>query len=212
MKLFMIMLSFLIGVLVTAEYTNEEKKEAKEYAYNKVGAPKDVVIEPIDALVANSPIAGKAVVDYNIAIVKSKIFDSKQIEIVSLAVSVYNDCQFCAAFHGDVATKAGVSTKDVEEVKLGGLPTDSKLRFVVQATRKIMTKKGFLSKADKAYFHSKGVDQPHLVEIGAIVGALTAFNYINHINELDIPGKELQDALAKYDAYENFLKRQREEL
>jgi AhpD family alkylhydroperoxidase len=183
-------------------YAKEESEAAIDSFYTSLGIPRTLQIAIIERMGSASPLALKTAQNAMLALVQSKVLDAQEREIIDLAISYHNDCGFCIAFHKEVALKAGVVAADVEEVANGGLPKSNPLRTLVIATKRIMAKKGFLSRIDKAQFFSVGLNIAQLNEIGFHIGVYSAFNYVNHVNEADHPPKELVEHLKQYMAEE----------
>jgi len=179
-------------------YTKEESEASISNFYKALGIPRSANLIVAERMGNASPLALKIVQQGMTGLVQSKVLAAQEREIVDLAISYHNDCGFCVAFHKEMAIKAGMALEEVEEVASGGLPKTNPLRLLVIATKKIMAKKGFLSRIDKAQFFAGGITIAQLNEIGAHIGVYSGINYINHINEADHPPKELVDALKEY--------------
>jgi len=107
-------------------------------------------------------------------------------EAVLLAVSRYNDCHYCTHVHGELAVSAGLSRDTVEALNSGGLPSDDRLRVLVQATRLLLDKRGWLDDEDLESLSSKDVERGELVEINALIGIKTFSNFVNHVAQTEI--------------------------
>lgn len=62
------------------------------------------------------------------------------------------------------------------------------MRALVQATRRILGKRGRLSDGDESELADIGLERPVLYEIIAIIGIKTTSNYINHIARTEVDG------------------------
>ena len=62
----------------------------------------------------------------------------------------------------------------------------------MQATRRILEKRGWLSDVDESEFEDLGLGRPEFYEIIALIGIKTMSNYVNHIAEtkLDEPFRQ----------------------
>ena len=107
-------------------------------------------------------------------------------EVVLLTVSRYNDCHYCTSVHGKMAVSAGLSRETVQTINSGGLPSDERLRVLVQATRLLLDKRGWLDDEDLDSLQTKGVDEAELFEINALIGIKTFSNYVNHVAQTEI--------------------------
>lgn len=107
-------------------------------------------------------------------------------EIVLFTVSRHNDCHYCTSAHGKLAVAAGLSPDTVRAVNSGDLPSDDRLRVLVQATRLMLDKRGWLDAEDLESLERKGVDRAELYEINALIGIKTFSNYVNHVAQTDV--------------------------
>ncbi|PQJ34465.1 hypothetical protein BSZ35_07510 [Salinibacter sp. 10B] len=107
-------------------------------------------------------------------------------EVVLLTVSRYNDCHYCTSVHGKMAMSVGLDRETVETINSGGLPSDDRLRVLVQATRLMLDKRGWLDDEDLDTLKQKGVDRAELYEINALIGIKTFSNYVNHVAQTEI--------------------------
>jgi AhpD family alkylhydroperoxidase len=101
--------------------------------------------------------------------------------VIQLAVSVYNECDYCRAAHGLGSRMAGVAPADIEAIQKGTLPEDPRLRRLVSATWQVLDARGALIPQDLRALEAEDVDRAQLYEIVAIIGLKTVSNYINHI-------------------------------
>jgi len=99
---------------------------------------------------------------------------------------------YCTKTHAAAGQQAGLDTETTATINEGGLPNDDRLRPLVQATRRILGKRGWLSDVDESEFEDLGLGRPEFYEIIALVGIKTMSNYVNHIAEtkLDEPFRQ----------------------
>ncbi|MFO8232279.1 MAG: carboxymuconolactone decarboxylase family protein [Longimonas sp.] len=107
-------------------------------------------------------------------------------EAVILAISRYNDCHYCARTHAALGYAAGLSKEDIELINQGRLPVGERLKAVVQATRLILDKSGWLDDEDLSQLEDRGITRMHLYEINALISLKTLSNYINHVAQTKI--------------------------
>jgi len=107
-------------------------------------------------------------------------------QAVQLTVATLNQCHYCGAAHETLSKATGVSEDDVEAIKSGELPGDERLRTVVEATRRLLDKRGWLEQSELDEFERAGVDRAQVYEIIALIGLKTISNYINHIAGTEI--------------------------
>ena len=107
-------------------------------------------------------------------------------EAAILAISRYNDCHYCARTHAALGYAAGLSREDIELINQGRLPMGERLKAVVQATRLILDKSGWLEEEDLDQLAERGITRMHLYEINALISLKTLSNYINHVAQTKI--------------------------
>ena len=107
-------------------------------------------------------------------------------QVVLLAASVENRCDFCTKAHSKMAAGAGVSEDDVSAIREGGQPGDSKLAALAQFTKKMVAERAWLAEADMQALLQAGYERPQILEVVLGVGMKTLSNYTNHIAQTDV--------------------------
>jgi len=162
----------------TAPSTTQEVQEA---ARETMGFLPNLIEE----LSEHNPAAARLYLATTDLIEDGHLTDSER-EVVFLAVSRYNDCHYCTSIHGKKAIAAGLARETVDTINSGGLPSDDRLRVLVQATRLLLDKRGWLDDEDLDGLQAKGVGRAELFEINAIIGIKTFSNYVNHVAQTEV--------------------------
>jgi len=115
------------------------------------------------------------------AAIGSGVLSHREQQVIQLAISVYNECDYCRAAHGLGSRRARAAPADIEAIQKGTLPEDPRLRSLVSATWQVLDVRGALTSQDLRALEAEGVDRAQLYEIVAIIGLKTVSNYINHI-------------------------------
>lgn len=139
----------------------------------------------VKELSEHNPAAAKLYLDTTALVEQGCLSDTER-EVVFLAVSRYNDCHYCTSVHGKMAQSSGLSPEIVDTINNGGLPSDDRLRVLVQATRLLLDKRGWLDEKDLESLDTKGVSRAELFEINAIIGIKTFSNYVNHVAQTEV--------------------------
>lgn len=105
----------------------------------------------------------------------------KEQQAVQLTVASVNGCHYCQAAHDWLGQKVGIPEKEIKAIRAGAPLQGERLAGVVDATRLVMEKRGWLTQDDLQGLEAKGVSKPKLYEIVAFIGLKTISNYINHI-------------------------------
>lgn len=104
-------------------------------------------------------------------------------QVVLLAASIENGCEFCVAAHSMIAVKmAGVPAETVEALRAEGTPEDPRLQALATFTRAVVTQRGRVPDADLASFFSAGFGPQQVLEVVLGVAMKTLSNYANHLS------------------------------
>jgi alkylhydroperoxidase family enzyme len=116
-------------------------------------------------------------------------FTEAQVQIVLLTDAVTNASTWAVAFHTALALKEGIDPADVQAIREGRLPKDSKLAALSALARTMIEKRGRLDDQDVDRFIAAGFGKDHALDVIAIVAASTITNYTGSITKtpLDAP-------------------------
>jgi AhpD family alkylhydroperoxidase len=119
-------------------------------------------------------------------------FTEAQVQTVLLTDAVTNACTWAVAFHTALALKEGLDPADVQAIREGRLPKDSKLAVLSVLARTMIEKRGRLDDEDVDRFIAAGFSKDHALEVVAIVAASTITNYTGSITKrpLEAPFQE----------------------
>ena len=104
-------------------------------------------------------------------------FTEAQVQTVLLTDAVTNASTWAVAFHTTLALKEGIDPADVQAIREGRLPTDSKFAALSALAKTMIEKRGRLNDADVDRFLAAGFGKDHLLEVIAAVAASTITNY-----------------------------------
>ncbi|NBC87300.1 MAG: carboxymuconolactone decarboxylase family protein [Bacteroidetes bacterium] len=107
-------------------------------------------------------------------------------EAVILAISRYNDCHYCARTHAFLGSEAGLSKEAIEAIHRGGLPDEPRLRALVQATRLLLDKRGWLEREEVDELTHRSIGRTELYEINVLIGLKIFSNYVNHVARTEV--------------------------
>jgi len=104
-------------------------------------------------------------------------------EVVALATSEVNGCDYCTAAHTFFGAKAGLSEDAIRQARTG------ELSAIATLARQITESRGQLSDAQLAAAREAGVSDSKVVEVVAQVTLLTLTNYLNNVADtaIDFP-------------------------
>ncbi len=110
-------------------------------------------------------------------------FTDAQIQTVLLTDAVTNASSWAVALHTALGLKAGVDPKDIEAIRTGRLPSDSKLAALSTLARTMIEKRGKISEQDTQRFIGAGFSKELLLEVITIVAASTITNYTGSVTQ-----------------------------
>lgn len=107
-------------------------------------------------------------------------------EIVAIAVSLENDCDYCIAAHSTFALMQNAEEDAVASARAGAPPADPKLGALFQFTRSLVRKKGHVSDEETQALLDAGYSRSALFEAVAQVGHTTLANFAHSISKAPV--------------------------
>ncbi|MBX3410843.1 MAG: carboxymuconolactone decarboxylase family protein [Phycisphaeraceae bacterium] len=133
---------------------------------------------------ANSPAGLEVYLGMAGALAKASL-SAAQREVIALAVSEANNCEYCLAAHTQIGQGAGLSGEQVVEARRGAMGEprhDALVKFALA----LHEKRGFVSDDDLARFKSAGFNDGHVVEVVATYAHTLYTNMFNHVNQTEV--------------------------
>lgn len=160
----------------------------------------------IEVLNEHSPAAARMYIATMDLVEQGELADHER-EAVILAVSRYNDCHYCTRTHAFLGREAGLSQEAIEAIHRGGLPDGDRLQALVQATRRLLDKRGWLDEDELSDLQENGITETELYEINTLIGLKIFSNYVNHVAQTEVDGvvkespdiQEMWPVLGKMD-------------
>jgi alkylhydroperoxidase family enzyme len=110
-------------------------------------------------------------------------FTEAQVQIVLLTDAVTNGSRWAVAFHTALALREGIDPADVQSIREGRLPKDSKFAALSGLAKTMIEKRGRLGDEDIDRFLAAGFRKDHLLEVIAAIAASTITNYTSSITK-----------------------------
>ena len=107
-------------------------------------------------------------------------------EIVALAVSLENDCDYCMAAHSTFALMQNAEEDAVASARAGDPPADPKLGALYQFARSLVQKKGHVADDETQALLDAGYSSSALFEVVAQVGHTTLANLAHSISKAPV--------------------------
>jgi AhpD family alkylhydroperoxidase len=161
----------------TMESAPERSKPALQKLQSAFG-----MIPNIAGVMATSPVLINSLVGL-FGNVHGGSFTEAQVQTVLLTDAVTNACAWAVAFHTALALKEGLDPADVQAIREGRLPKDSKLAALSALARTMIEKRGRIDDEDVDRFIAAGFGKDHALEVIAIVAASTITNYTGSVTK-----------------------------
>jgi len=111
---------------------------------------------------------------------------AKEKEVVNLAVSQVNECQYCLAAHTAIGKMNGFSDSEILEIRGGRASFDPKLDALAKLAKNLTEQRG---KADQTVinnFFEAGYTKGNLVDAIVMVGDKTITNYLHGATQIPV--------------------------
>ncbi|MEW6332469.1 MAG: carboxymuconolactone decarboxylase family protein [Pseudomonadota bacterium] len=172
------MTKFIVHTLESAPAASRPMLEGLKKAFG--------FVPNLYAVFAESPAALQGALAIGEAFSKSTLSFAEQ-QLVALAVSETNDCQFCVAAHSTIAKHLAKTDPALVAATRDRRPLpDAKLDVLVSFTRKLVEQRGFVAEADVAAFLEAGYTRAQVIEVLLGVGMKTFNNYVDHIAHIPL--------------------------
>ncbi len=114
-------------------------------------------------------------------------FSSMEQEVIFLAISQANGCEYCMAAHSFLAEAASGIPGDVTAAIRDGKPVpEHQLSALSVFTRVMLTKRGLPDRTEVETFLAAGYREKDILEIILAIAVKTISNYSNHIFHTDL--------------------------
>lgn len=132
------------------------------------------------ANLAESPEALEGYITLSAIFAKTAFTPGEQ-QVVLLAASAENGCDFCVAAHSALAKSVKVPATAVSAIRDGQALPDRKLDALAAFTRSVVRSRGNPGDPALERFLSAGFEQRHVLDVLLGVAMKTLSNYANHI-------------------------------
>lgn len=107
-------------------------------------------------------------------------------EIVALAVSFENDCDYCMAAHSTFALMQRAAEEDVSAAREGVAPADPKLGALYRFARSLVASKGHIADYETRELLDAGYSRGAVFDVVAQVGHTTLANFAHTISNVPV--------------------------
>jgi uncharacterized peroxidase-related enzyme len=148
------------------------------------------------ATMAESPVLVSGFVDLRKTLAGGELTGVER-EIVALAVSLENDCDYCMAAHSTFALMQKADEEAVAAARTGDEPKDPKLAALYRFARSLVAKRGHVTDAETQALLEAGYSRGAVFEVVAQVGHTTLANFAHTISDAPLDGAFEAQAWAK---------------
>lgn len=165
-------MTFQVHTLVDAPPASkpmlEEVQEKFDFIPNQMG------------VLSESPQALEAYMTLD-RLMKATSFSEKERDVVLLAVSFENRCEYCMSGHSKLAKDDGVPADVIESLRSGQPIRDAKLEALRGYTQELMQLRGHITRGTKQRFLDAGYGPKQALEIMLGITMKTLSNYANNL-------------------------------
>ena len=163
--------------LLTIETAAGKAKALLEAAKKKLG-----FVPNMYGAMANEPALFEAYATTYDAFRAEAGFTPVEQEVIFLAISRANGCDYCMAAHSFVADKLSkVSTEITDAIRDGRPLPDAKLGALATFTAIMVTSRGRPTDADVSAFRTAGYSERNILGVILAISVKTLSNYSNHV-------------------------------
>lgn len=176
----------------TVESAPEGAKPILEGASNALG-----FVPNLYAKMAESPAVLKAYTALGELFENSSLSKTEQ-QVVSLAASVENGCEFCVAAHSVMAKNMiGVDAAIVDALRVGAALPDARLNALAVFTRAAVAERGWVGGAPLEAFLAAGFTPQQSLDVVLGVTMKTLSNYTNHLTGTEVNAQFAAEAWSR---------------
>jgi uncharacterized peroxidase-related enzyme len=141
-----------------------------------------------DAIGSNSPVALEALLDFDAKLADTSL-SKKEIEVIKLAVSEVNGCDYCLAAHTLAGKAAGLAADAILAARRGTPGGDAKLDALSTFVRAVAGTRGTVPQPVVDAFRAAGYTDAQVVDTIFAITSITFTNLLNRVNDtvVDFP-------------------------
>jgi AhpD family alkylhydroperoxidase len=110
-------------------------------------------------------------------------FTPREKQIIMLAASVENNCNYCAATHSQIAKTLLRTPAEVIAAVQNNMPVpDAKLNALVALVRELVRDRGYAKEKTIQKFLGAGYEREQIMELLLGIALKTISNYLDHIS------------------------------
>lgn len=111
---------------------------------------------------------------------------TKAKEVINLAVSELNKCQYCLSAHTAIAGMNGFTPEQIIELRSGQASFEPKFDALAKLSKNIVENRGATSDQALSAFFAAGWSKENLIDVINQVGEITITNYLHRTTEVPV--------------------------
>ena len=172
---------------LTVETADDQSRKILELVQKKYGFVPNLI-----GNMAHAPATAKAYLALGDLFGQTS-FDATERQVIMLAVSRFNECEYCVGAHSAISTMEQVPADVIDSIRNDEPIADERLEALRLFTTRMLKQRGWLSEEDVDSFVAAGFGQAQILEVVLGLAMKTISNYTNHI-----AGTELDDAFTGF--------------
>ena len=169
----------------TVETAPEESRETLKAAEKSMGFLPNLL-----GVLAEAPITLKAYLDLTDLLEESSLSPVAR-QVLMLAISHENSCEYCMAAHSTVAGMVGMSRAVLTALRNGTAIPDTKLEALRSFAVEVVLTRGRVDAPRVAEFLAAGYTRQNILEVVFGVAMKTLSNYAGHLTQTPVDGEFL---------------------
>lgn len=133
------------------------------------------------AVFAESPVAISTYLYVSGQLKEHGALTPEEQQIVMLAVSEANGCDYCVAAHSMMAAMNRVPEETIRELREGKEPACPKQAALVRFAKAVIEHRGWVPENEQEAFLAAGYGTRHVLDVLSILALKTLSNYTNHL-------------------------------
>jgi uncharacterized peroxidase-related enzyme len=117
---------------------------------------------------------------------RKSTLSGKEREIINLAVSQVNECEYCLAAHTALAKMNGFTDDQILEIRNGQAPFNDKFNTLAQFVKETTVNRGKATPETTQALLNAGYTEANLIDIVMVIGDKTITNYLHGITRLPV--------------------------
>jgi uncharacterized peroxidase-related enzyme len=148
-------------------------------------------------VLGNAPAALEGYLNFDGALAAGS-FNGKIREQIALAVAESNLCSYCLSTHTFIASRAGLTEKEIADAARAVAAT-AKTEAILKLARDVVVQRGEVSNTDLDQARASGLTDGEIVETVANVALNILTNYVNHVAQTVVDFGEVKAGQVKGD-------------